>query len=65
MRMKTLTLAALLAACTATQKTPDEPKKSPEPEPIVKVDVPVVVKPEPIVKVDVPVGAVIDAFGAT
>ncbi len=52
MHMKTLTLAAaLLAACTATQKTPDEPKKNPE--------------PEPIVKVDVPVGAVIDAFGAT
>ena len=51
MRMRTLTLAALLAACTATQRTPEEPKKNPA--------------PEPVVKADVPVGAVIDAFGAT
>lgn len=51
MRIKTLTLAALLAACTTTQTAPDKPKKNPE--------------PEPVVKADVPVGAVIDAFGAT
>ena len=53
MRIKTLTLAALLAACTATQKTPDEPKKNTEPEPV------------PVAKGDVPVGAMIEAFGAT
>ena len=51
MRIKTFTLAALLAACTANQKTPDEPKKNTE--------------PEPVVKSDVPVGAMIEAFGAT
>jgi hypothetical protein len=51
MRIKTLTLAALMAACTATQKTPDEPKKNTE--------------PEAVTKGDVPVGAMIEAFGAT